>query len=240
MKKLMIAALVAAMGGVVLANDCGMKCAYAYRIKLSGKTVTAKSIGEVQGECDFTECWAKPKSLRIAGYFYGATEGDDCEGCECIAADALVANSHFWNENKVQVIFDEVAMPVYDVLRNSGAKDKAQILITLGGLNLAGFGVYNPETKRLKRASGFFAGTMTTPTCSKYEDCEWTEGDGAAVFNPCDLSTEGIAAAESVIGFGRWAMAWKQDKVEKILKLGYEDGTIPSYLLPTGFTAKED
>ena len=47
MKKLMIAALVAAMGGVVVAADCGepLTCPFVYRVKLAGKTVSAAATG---------------------------------------------------------------------------------------------------------------------------------------------------------------------------------------------------
>ena len=111
----MIAALVAAMGGVVVAADCGdpLECPFVYRVKLAGKTVAAAATASNKVTCVDGQCWVKPASLRIAGYFYGtgtagtATCGD--APCECKAKEAYVANYVFWDANKREVKFDAVA-----------------------------------------------------------------------------------------------------------------------------------
>ena len=227
MKKLMIAAAIVAMGGAVLADDCGLDCVYAYRIKLAGKTVTGKSTGAKNADCE-VDCWAKPCSLRIAGYFYGATEAGECEGCEC--QDMSDAASHFWGPNK-KALELEGAFEIFDVLRNGGAKDKAQIGIKIGDIYCAGFGVFNPNTQRLKNASGFFAGTYAAPSCAgawNAEDCEYGDDTVAQIFKPCELAE--AVDCEAGIAYGRWALAWKHDKVAQIAKTG-------SYacLYPTGW-----
>ena len=236
MKKLMIAALVAAMGGIVLASNCGLDCVYAYRIKLSGKTVKGKSIA-AKSACETGTCWAKAASYRVAGYIYGAAEAseDDCEPCACNAT--LEGNQAiFWDENKVQQFadVDTVAFDVFDILRNSGAKNKAQIAFKLGDIQLAGFGVFNPKTQKLKSASGFFAGTLPAPTCAGEYDkstCEYGEGQTAQVYGVCDES-DTAKEAESAIAFGRWNLAYKATKVAEYAKNGNED-----VFKPTGFQA---
>ena len=241
MKKLMIAALAAASVGVAFAADCedptGNVCVYAYRIKLAGKTVKAKALVDAAGACEdgSTNCWAKAASHRVAGYLWGlqaddtSTTEDDCN-CACID---FAANQIFWDENKTKVDLT-LAVSLYEVLRNSGAMNKAQIAFTLGGLNLAGFGVFNPNTARLKRAHGFYAGVLDPAQCVVCDD----PIDTAKVFEPCEdgafKKTE--KASEGSIAYGRWNMAWKHEKVAALTKGKFTlvDG-VPSVLLPAKF-----
>ena len=242
MKKLMIAALVAAVAGVTFADCETASCVYAYRIKLAGKTVKSKALSAASS-CDTAACWAKKASLRIAGYFWDAgTAEDDCD-CTCEENSLLggaqeekdIANKVFWDETKTEVVFDEAKIQA-EILRNSGAKDKAQILITLDDLNLAGFGVFNPQTGRLKRAHGFFAGKLPVTQCTTMnaETCE-LEGTDPNVFAPCALDTA-IPSTFS-IAYGRWNLAWKSEKVALI-----KAGNAPlskGVLLPAAFTSAE-
>ena len=243
MKKLMIAAIVAGAVGATFA-DCGIatECAWAYRIKLAGKTVKAlsKTTGS-KATCDLdSNCWAKAASLRIAGYLFNLgidDDGDDCTECSCDATllGGGEISTIFWNEKKTQVVFEEVGVES-EILRNSGAKNKAQIHITLDGLNLAGFGVFNPSTLRLKRANGFFAGKLDAAKCGTYdsETCELGEDD-SYVFKPCDL-TEAVVS-EFAIAYGRWNLAYKADKVAAMQVVGAPlnaDG-IPTALIPAAF-----
>ena len=212
MKKLMIAAAAVAMASVAMAECAEIKCPFAYRIKLAGKTVVGKTAASNVTECVDGGCWAKPASLRIAGYFFG-TQPDDttsaCGGCGCIDADTYAAKSVFWDANKKEVKFAAVAFPIFEILRNGGAQNKAQMLIKLGDINLAGFGLYNPVTGRLKSANGFFAGALPTPKCTTTVDCEESSVE-AKVYELCTLESINATGA---IAYGRWNMAWKQDKV---------------------------
>lgn len=254
MKKLMIAALVAAMGGVVVAADCGdpLECPFVYRVKLAGKTVSAAATASNKVTCVDGACWVKPASLRIAGYFYGtgtagtATCGD--APCECKAKEAYVANSVFWDANKREVKFEAVAFDVFEVLRNGGALNKAQVLLTLDGLNLAGFAAFNPATGNLKSANGFFAGKLDPAQCVSITNvpCEdpTTEAEDAYVFAPCEL-TEAVKSTDS-IAFGRWNLAYKADKValanELCVKQGYTPENVwdvPGLVKPTAFVAAQ-
>ena len=231
MKKLMIAALVAAMGGVVMA-DCGVdSCALAYRLKLAGKTVKGKAI-EAKSDCEKAECWAKPASLRIAGYLYSQdAKADECDACVCVTPDALVPGK-FWDENKNEVAFAP-AIDLFEILRNSGLKNKAQIHLTADGINLAGFAVYNPETLKIKSASGFFAGKIEAPKCGTYdkETCAYDKVD-SFVYAPCTLEA---AEATAAVAYGRWSLTYKADKVALLKK-----GALPEQvLIPAGFKAAD-
>lgn len=210
-------------------------CAYAYRVKLAGKTVTGKELtsGKVGG-CDYeSNCWAKPASFRVAGYIYNAslTEPAECEECECnVFADV---QSHFWTADRKQTFAnDEVTFDVFDVLRNGGFKNKAQLCVKIGeNIKLAGFGAFNPQTRKLKSANGFFAGTLAAPTCGKLgEDCEWGTTP-AKVFAPCALEEPIEDGATAAIVYGRWTMTYKADKVRQI-----EEDDNFNCLYPTGFT----
>jgi len=142
MKKLMVAVAAVAMVGAAFAECEELACATAYRIKLSGKTCIAKAKAGDASKCEEGSCWLKPGSLRIAGYFYGASEEApaECEACAC--QEDFTKNSIFWDANKRQVLFTP-ALDVLAFLRNGGSKDKAEVGITLaqvsGSLYLAGF-----------------------------------------------------------------------------------------------------
>ena len=234
MKKLMIAAAIAALAGVTFADcDVGVDCAFAYRVKLAGKTVTgkAKTTGS-EKTCDLeANCWAKPASLRIAGYIYGATEPGDADACEgCACNEMTTFKTVYWNAAKEQVLAESAtAFEVYDVLRSSGAQNKAQVLITIDGLNLAGFANFNPKTAKIKNASGFFAGKLAAPKCAGEYDpttCVIGEGDTAQVFKPCALTD--AVAAEAAIAFGRWTLTYKADKVAALEKNGNVGVLVPA------------
>ena len=241
MKKLMIAAVAAVMAGVTFAADCDLKgCMYAYRLKLAGKTVKAKSAADVSN-CDLGKCWQHKTSLRIAGYLYKVYA--DKEECDCTCDETSLLGTKepdwiFWNEKKEEVVFDKVTIALAEVLRNGGTKDKVQLLIKLGtgteeGIYLAGFGVYNPQSGNLKRANGFFAGSLPVTQCQKEnEDCTIT-GVNPNVFLPCKLDTAEESAGS--IAYGRWNLAYKSEKVALIKKVGV-DGA----LKPAAFKAASD
>ena len=212
-------------------------CAYAYRVKLAGKTVTGKEVTRgTAGACDYeSNCWAKPTSYRVAGYIFNAspTEPAECEECECNAFDNI--QTVFWTADRKQTFADEeVTFDTFDILRNGGFKNKAQLCIKIGeNIKLAGFGAFNPLTGKLKSANGFFAGALVAPTCGKLgEDCEWGTTP-AQVFEPCAL-TEPVNS-EAAIVYGRWTMTYKADKVRQIEK----DNNF-GCLYPTGWQPKAE
>lgn len=250
MKKLMIAALVAAMGGIAVAADCGepLTCPFVYRVKLAGKTVSARATESNKVTCVDGKCWVKPASLRIAGYFYGEGEPGQAgacgeTACECKEAAAYVAKTVFWNAKKQEVKFDSVAIDLFEVLRNGGAQNKAQMLMKFDDINLAGFAAFNPATGNLKSANGFFAGKLPAAQCQgSAGPCGEPAGEAedALVFAPCMLA-DAITSAGS-IAFGRWNLAYKADKVALANKLCVKQGytgenvwDVPGLVKPTAF-----
>lgn len=263
MKKLMIAALVAAMGGVVVAADCGepLTCPFVYRVKLAGKTVAAAATASNKVTCVDGACWVKPASLRIAGYLYGTGDeepttvgscGEEVTSCVCKDGEKYVENSVFWDANKKEVKFNSVAFDLFEVLRNGGAQNKAQVLLKLDDLVLAGFAAYNPVTGNIKSANGFFAGKLPAAKCVKVDitgglcgedPTVIEEATDASVLKPCSLEAQ---VSEGSIAFGRWNIAYKADKValanELCVKQGYDETTVwevPGLVKPTAFVAAQ-
>jgi len=242
MKKLMIAVAAAAMVGGAFAVCEEFTCVTVYRVKLSGKSCYGKTLAadkKSKATCE-DSCWLKPCSYRVAGYLYGASkeELEECESCTC-QESFIPEGFHFWDNHKKQVLFTP-KMEVFDILRNGGDKKKAQVCFTLSQgdatLGCAGFGEMSYKTYAgglLKGASGFFAGTVEAPVCSSYDESTCEESTvKAKAFTPCKLEETEPAVA---IAYGRWNLAWKQDKVEKVMKAGNFD-----CLYPTGFKAAKD
>ena len=237
MKKIMIVAALAAVSVSASAawDDCNKDtypCAYAYRIKLAGKSVGAKAIVTSDDCSKGTNCWAKAASYRVAGYiwFLGDKGSDTYTACDCACQKTDTWSCHFWDANKNQVFADvtTLAFDTYEVLRNSGAKDKAQIAFKIGDLQFAGFGVYNPETKRIKRANGFFAGTLDPAIC--VDKCDKTNFQPAKVFEPCDMATP--VDSVKAIAYGRWNLAYKHDKTDALRKGGNVQALFPAAYKP--------
>ena len=256
MKKLMIAALVAAMGGVAMAADCGeLKCPFVYRIKLAGKTVVGRSTESNKVTCTDGKCYQKPASYRLAGYFAGNTEGGGDCGQSCVCFEPLsTTGSIFWDGNHRYVAITP-ELKIAEVLRNGGAKNKMQILFNLkedgdtgDGLYLAGFGAFNPLTGNLKNANGFFAGTVAIKSCQTYGDCgEVSDPVEPLVWTPCASAVYAKdadpIASVGAIAYGRWNMAYKADKValaQKLVKTGAATPEnvwyVPGLVIPSDIT----
>ena len=108
MKKLMIAAAVAAMIGgaqavVCVKDQCGDPAAgTAYKVAISLKTTTVKSKTARASRCDEPECyyWRQQATKKINGLIWQAL--DDCLGCYYFEG----ANAAFWtNEGALDVEF---------------------------------------------------------------------------------------------------------------------------------------
>ena len=80
MKKLMIAATIAALAGASFA-DCNEKCPFAYRMKVMVRTTLSGAVNDT-ATCN-EGCYRKPSIRRFIGFIYGKTEGSDCDGCKC-------------------------------------------------------------------------------------------------------------------------------------------------------------
>ena len=125
MKKLMVAAVAAAMAGVSVAADCGCadtcstKCVYAYEVILLAKTTAGKPVTVMpkQTACGCEEvtpcassCYRKPLMRKFAGFVYGTITNDEVDeeqvaagcasGCGCLDLVNLSG------ENDAQIFWD--------------------------------------------------------------------------------------------------------------------------------------
>ena len=125
MKKLMFAAVAAAMAGVTVAADCGCECEdpcsttapcmYAYEVILLAKTTSGKPVTapvkqttcgcEEVDPCGESGCYRKPLMRKFAGFIYGdaMNEGNTCgtEGGDGICGSACKCVDFSENENQV-------------------------------------------------------------------------------------------------------------------------------------------
>ena len=123
MKKLMIAAVAAAMAGVTIADDCcgcedtcSTKCVYAYEVILLAKTTSGKPVVVMpkQSTCGCaceevapcsSSCYRKPLMRKFAGFVFGnaAEEEPECgtQGGDGICGSACNCVDFSANENQV-------------------------------------------------------------------------------------------------------------------------------------------
>ena len=239
MKKLMIAAVVAAMGAGAFAEcqeDTPGKCVFAYKLTMSGKTGIAYSTKGNASKCIEDACYLKPGSFKLTGYVYGQTEEegspDTCnEGCGC--NDFSTIESVVYNKKAGVAAKDMIAVTQIDLI-GSDAK-KAQVALTYNtDIVLAGFGTAKDKT--LKSASGNFAGLVAAPECEtctydKTECEDKCESTAATVFALCTLDK---ADAEKTVAYGKWSLKADKSAVKKLTK-NYD----PTVLLPKGVKLAE-
>ena len=204
MKKLMIAAALAAMTvGVAEAACEKAECTFAYKLVMNGKSTKAVPLNETVGCEKGTACWRQIASIRWVGWVWGQGPAeDDC--CECNKFEEF--NFNLWNAKTGKAFADaELALDFINVLRRSGAKDKAEVCFTLGNVKLAGFG---PVTSAsfFKGAHGFFAGSVAAPECCACaEDGDDEECTPAQYFTLCEGE---VAADNETVAYGRWSLKY--------------------------------
>jgi len=129
MNRLIISMFAIGMAFTTIAGACDTEpqttkgsCAYAYRLKMAGKTIKAKKL-EAKIQCEADECWAKSAAHQMAGYLYNwnTEECGECDTCDCNLWTDVKCIA--WDQNKVEVPVTGFAMEVFDVLRNEGAKN---------------------------------------------------------------------------------------------------------------------
>ncbi|MCR5750920.1 MAG: hypothetical protein K6G91_03070 [Kiritimatiellae bacterium] len=241
MKKLMIAAAVAAMTAGAFAVDCSPEeqdpeeAAWVYNVKFTGKT-TAGEAGVVKGAVgnicapggdSTTVCIRKKDSLKIEGWVATCNPT-----CDYFADLGGFSDKAFWAEkpNKTIVVDDAFAFNVYNIFGKS-LKD-VEVEGTFEGslpdlqgqtfaFEVAGFGTYDKKHERVSKVNGNFAGVMSTSFYVKNHVCCPT-----VVFMCDDLST----AVEDVetVAFGSWSVNFNKKAAKKYLKNGTTPKT-PSF-----------
>ena len=209
MKKLMIVAALAAMTvGVAEAACEKANCTFAYKLVMTGKSTKAVPLNETVGCEKGTACWRQIASIRWVGWVWGqAPAEDDCCGCNKFEE----FNFNLWDAKTGKIKADAaLTLGFINVLRRSGAKDKAEVCFTLGeNVKLAGFGPVN-SASFFKGANGFFAGSVAAPQCCA---CGAEGGDEECIpaqyFTLCDGE---VAAENETVAYGRWSLKYSTTK----------------------------
>ena len=237
MKKLMIALAAAGLVGVASA-DCTdpvtptpANCAAVYNVKVSLKTLNAKSKKYVnKAECDDpvtgVNCYLVAGTRKYAGVL---------ASCECDCADSTIVSEpkfYFWGITEKTGYCDATA-ELANAVRFGGATDKASkkvaATITLTSdpiaLNGAGFGTYNAKIGRVSSISGSISGLVNAPVCPvKCEDPKPAYG-----FSVC--ASEKIEGITAVPAYGTWSIKYNASASKKYAANStyVETKMLPSY-----------
>lgn len=226
MKKLMIAAAVAAMiGGVQAACEDPeetkpeVDCAVAYEFKAS-LTTTAAKFGKVSWKDDcgdkYTEvtCYREKGKKTIKGYYYA------CD-CVCDLADTDMFDLVLWDD-KVKGCAEVVDFD-FVLLQTFGKKlDKVEAFFELatsenGEYFAAGQGKVDTKNGLVKSISGDIVGLLDAPDC---QDDECEDGDDFPEDLRFGAICEDAAALDeaSTAAFGSWSLKYNKSLSKKLLK----------------------
>lgn len=223
MKKLMIAAAVAAIAAGVFA-DCKEEPtpkddAWVYVWKFSGKTTVGKKTKVAASLCKDggdADCTIRiPGSLKIQGYTYYCNPGCGSDAFEEFSEELEV---FYMKKPYKTFLYGGVATEVSKII---GAKKKQYEAfgfatfddpVTLGRYELAYAGLGKYKKGRVSSVKGNFAGTLSQPyyvpkagKCipAGYWDCE---------------SLELVCNGEYTVAYGKWSAKFKKSAAKKYAK----------------------
>jgi len=244
MKKIMIAAAVAAVGLGAFAANCApdqqvKDTAWVYQWKFTGKTAAgnkaaAKANTSACAPTEGGKCTYRVKSsLKIQGYTIACSPepcADDSLGFE---SQFVEANEVFWMTKPYKASF---AGGVTTEVAHIIGKSKKQVEI--GGvadltenvegseyvLTYAGFGKYDLKNKRVKSAKGNFAGFLSQPWAYNLKKDLCIQAGYWDCTTPTLLVCEGPS-----IAYGKWSVKFKKSASKKYAKNG-TNPKIPSWV----------
>lgn len=220
MKKVIIAAAVAAMGVSAFAA-CSYIAptpakqgdpAWAYKWKFSGKTTKAIEVRCARQQGTFVTRTAA--SLKIQGWsFY----------CDPVCGDfeAAEADEIFWQTKPGKLVLDGgVTLEVANVIGKKGKNYEAAGLAEftdatgndLYALTFAGLGKYDAKNERVSSVKGNFAGVAAAPGLTSYNkaNCNY-DSAVSKVWECCGCPT---LDADSV-AFGKWSVKYSKSYAKK-------------------------
>ena len=240
MKKIMIAAVVAAIGfGAFGASSCSpTPQVWVYKWQFKGKTTTGKkakvtTVGSIckpstqtSGDCTIRV----PASLKIQGYTWA------CPGVECATDNTnlgfetawVECNELFWQTKPFKASFNGGVTTEFAHLIG---KKKKQVEV-LGIANLtdneanatyeltyAGFGkVKNKSGKYVKKVSGNFAGSLSQPwsvkKAKKKSEC-CTAAANCIKAGYWDCATLALICDAPSIAYGKWSAKYMKSASKK-------------------------
>ena len=224
MKKLMIAAVVAAVAGGTFAANCGPEpvvakdTAWVYQWKFTGKTTEGAEVADVtvKGNCGPTviglNCTVRvPASLKIQGYTAFCNPGCSSDFFPKFAE----ANEIFWQTKPFKtILWGGVSTELCHIIGRANKKCEVYGTAAFDGpvgtvgkihydIAYAGLGkmAQTDSKKHITSVSGNFAGTLSQPWLVTDKKCVL-----AGYWNCADLSLQ--CAAPSVV-YGKWSAKYK-------------------------------
>lgn len=247
MKKLMIAAAMAATVGAFASDNCSdpttYTCVSVYKVTFSVKT-TAPIAKKTKVSCSDPEvvCYRKKASAKVAGYLYAGTEGADgawslvtdaeacSDACECVEAFEGLTPI-FWDGKTYEE--DTGAALAWDFVDRIGGKttEKSKVVEAVGtytsdnyALRLAGFGSWDKKNALVKSLSGNFAGTKTKADCETEVSCSDPVTTEVGTFMIC---TDAAGQTELTAAYGTWSLKWDKSAAKKFAKKGGLSAILP-------------
>jgi len=239
MKKIMIAAAVAALGAAAFADCAPNPDVWVYTWKFTGKTTTGKPATEAavnpcqpngnNGTSTCGKAYRVPASLKIQGYTYACpakycSDGDN-------AGDSLGFETAFTEPNEVFYMtkpykasfFGGVTTEIAHIIGKSKKQAEIMGLASLTEdveystfeLVYAGFGKIN-SSKRVTSASGNFAGTLSQPwAIGKKNGKDYCDPAG---YWSCESITTLLCGPS--IAYGKWSAKYNSSASKKFKKDG--------------------
>lgn len=234
MKKLMIVAALAMVGGAFAANcQPGKKPVvtpdpWAYSWTFSGKTTTGVKVagveGKTSGNCNPTstkgtadEYIRVPATLKIQGYTYtcepecGAFGEWDKEAFVITkpAKDVFVGYGAAGNLGVAHVIGKKATQVEISDTFDAVTEDSGEQYTVV----FSGLGSYNLKNARVTSASGNFAGVKVTPHALSVKGCP------EAIYWTCDATDYDSTDSWSV-AYGKWSVKFASSAAKKYEKNG--------------------
>lgn len=231
MKKLMIAAAVAAMGFGAFA-ECGEPkddapdCATVYKFAASVKTTVAKT-AKVKAECSdpTTLCYRVTGSQKVEGVAYN---------CECACTDDLADFTWvIWCKKTAVVAMADVE--TLQLNRIDKTTKKVEAAFTLFAdymceVTAAGFGTFDTKNDRISKISGNFAGVAQAPFCT----AKCAQDTAAYGFGMCD-GIEGEISGQTfddqTIAYGTWSLTYNKSLSKKYAVAGKLSTIMPAWVI---------
>ena len=227
MKKLMIAAAVAAMGFGAFA-ECGepdeevvADCATVYKFAASVKTTVAKS-SKVKVECSDPEtlCYRATGSQKYEGVVFN---------CECECTDKLDDFTWvIWCKKTAAAAIADVETLQLNRIDKSTKKVEAAFTLTadyLCEVTAAGFGTFDTKNDRITKISGNFAGVAQAPFCS----AKCANPTAAYGFGMCDAIEDEFDG--QTIAYGTWSLTYNKSLSKKYAVAGKYSTIMPTWVI---------
>lgn len=230
MKKIMIAAVVAAMGAVAFGGTCSpvtpvKDTAWVYQWKFTGKTTAgkkaaAKGNGSICSPVGPAACTYRAKaSLKIQGYTYWCEPGCGSDAFETFAEQLEVFYmTKPWKASMSGGVSTELSHIIGKSKKQYEAAGVANFTEEYEGvtyaLTYAGLGKYDIKNSRVKSVSGNFAGTASQAWAFNLKK------DLCIKAGYWDCVTQNLVCDGATVAFGKFSAKYKKSASKKYASAG--------------------